>query len=83
MVNSGLSYKVFNKKGTVSLRVNDIFKSMQFAFESTNFYPSHGGFHWESRTAYVGYSHMFGQGDSKARKRKKRDSGELSGGAGF
>jgi len=83
MVNSGVSYKVFNKKGTISLRVNDIFNSMRFAFESTNFYPSHGGFHWESRTAYVGYSHMFGQGDSKARKRRKRDSGDLSGGGGF
>ena len=84
MVNTGMSYKVFNKKGTISLRVNDLFNTMRFAFESTNFYPSNGGFHWESRTAYVGYSHNFGQGDFKARKRKSRGGDELKGGgAGF
>jgi hypothetical protein len=83
MVNTGLSYKVFNKKGTISLRVNDIFASMQFQFEAINFYPSHGGFYWESRTAYLGYSHSFGQGDFKARKRRSRDSGEISSGGGF
>ncbi len=83
MVNSGVSLKVFEKKGTISLRVNDIFNTMRFRFESTNFFPSNGGFHWESRTAYVGYSHTFGQGDFKARKLRKRDSAEFSGGGGF
>jgi len=83
MVNTGVSYKVFNKKGTINLRVNDVFNTMRFAFESTNFYPSHGGFHWESRTAFIGYSHNFGQGDFKARKRKSRGNDELNGGAGF
>jgi len=83
MVNTGVSYKVFQKKGTISLRVNDVFNTMKFSFESTNFYPSHGGFHWESRTAYIGYSHNFGQGDFKARKRKKRGNDELNGSGGF
>jgi len=84
MVNAGISYKVFQKKGTVSIRVNDMFNTMRFAFESTNFYPSHGGFSWESRTAYIGYSHNFGQGDFKARKRRNRGNDELNGGgAGF
>lgn len=83
MVNAGISYKVFNKKGTVSIRVNDMFNTMNFAFESTNFYPSHGGFSWESRTAYLGYSHNFGQGDFKARKRRSRGNDELNGGGGF
>jgi len=82
-VNAGLSYKVFQKKGTISLRMNDIFNTMRFAFESTNFYPSNGGFHWESRTAFIGYSHNFGQSDFKARKRKSRGNDELNGGGGF
>ena len=82
-VNAGLSYKVFNKKGTLSFRVNDIFNTMRFAFEATNFYPSTGGFHWESRTAFIGYSHNFGQGDFKARKRRSRGNDELNGGGGF
>ena len=83
MANAGISYKVFQKKGTVSFRVNDIFNTMKFAFESTNFYPSTGEFHWESRTAFLGYSHNFGQGDFKARKRRKRGNNELNGGGGF
>ncbi len=83
MVNTGVSLNVFQKKGTISLRVNDIFNTMRFRFESTNFYPSNGGFNWESRTAYVGYAHNFGQGDHKARKRRSRDSNELDGGGGF
>lgn len=83
MVNTGASLKVFQDKGTISLRVNDIFNTMRFRFESTNFYPSHGGFRWESRTAYVGYAHNFGQGDQKARKRRSRDSNELEGSGGF
>ncbi|MEN8202550.1 MAG: outer membrane beta-barrel family protein [Bacteroidota bacterium] len=82
MVNTGISYKVFRKKGTINFRVNDIFNTMKFAFESTNFYPSHGGFKWESRTAYIGYSHNFGKGDFKARKRKTRGNDELQGGGG-
>lgn len=82
-INSGISMKVFRKKGTISLRMNDIFNTMKFQFESTNFYPSKGGFKWESRTVYVGYAHNFGRSDFKARKRKNRDSGEFSSGGGF
>jgi outer membrane receptor protein involved in Fe transport len=82
-VNSGASYKVFNKKGTISLRVNDIFNSMSFRFISTNYYPGEGEFHWESRTVYLGYSHSFGQGDLKARQRRQRENSEMSGGGGF
>ncbi|MEN8227772.1 MAG: outer membrane beta-barrel family protein [Bacteroidota bacterium] len=83
MVNSGVSLKVFQKKGTLSLRINDVFNTMRFRFESTNFYPSVGGFHWESRTAYLGYAHNFGRGDFKARRRRVRDNNELSGSGGF
>lgn len=82
MINSGVSLKVFQKKGTISLRVNDLFNTMRFGFESTNFFPSNGVFNWESRTAYVGYSHTFGQGDFKARKLRKRENGEFSSGGG-
>jgi outer membrane receptor protein involved in Fe transport len=83
MINAGASLSVLKKKGTLSLRVNDIFNTMGFNFESTNFFPSHGGFKWESRTAYVGFMYNFGRGDNKARRRRARDSNESSGGGGF
>ena len=80
MVSTGASYKVFNEKGTITLNLKDIFNSMRFQFESTNFIPSYGNFNWESRSVFLGYSHNFGQGDFKSRKRRSRDSGEMSGG---
>ncbi len=83
MVNTGVSYMVFNQKGTISLRVNDLFNTNRFSFESINFYPSTGAFYWESRTVYLGYSHNFGQAETRARKLRSRDSGELNGGGGF
>ncbi|MEX0986427.1 MAG: outer membrane beta-barrel family protein [Bacteroidales bacterium] len=82
-INSGVSLKVLQKRGTLSFRVNDIFKSMRFRLESTNFYPTEGAFFWESRTANLSFSYNFGKGESKMRKRKQRDSHELSGGEGF
>jgi len=83
MVNVGASLNVLKKKGTISFRVNDIFKGMRFKFESVNPYPSEGQFNWESRTAYLGFSYRFGGGKNKALRRKNRDNNETSGGGGF
>ena len=83
MVNLGASYDVLKGKGSVTFRVNDVFESMQFAFNSTNPYPSKGKFNWESRTAYLGFNYRFGGGKNKAKSRKNRDDNELDGGGGF
>lgn len=82
MINTGASYNVLKGKGTITFRVNDIFEGMKFAFESENPYPSQGEFHWESRTAYLGFQYSFGGGKNKARRRKNRDDNETSG-SGF
>ena len=83
MLNTGVSYKVFRQKGTLSLRVSDILGTMRMQFETVNFYPSTGGFTFDVRSVYVGYSHLFGQGKSKARRWKSRDNHELRGSEGF
>jgi outer membrane receptor protein involved in Fe transport len=83
MVNTGASLNVLKGKGTISVRVNDIFKGMKFRFESENPYPYKGQFNWESRTAYVGFMYRFGGGKNKAKKRKYRDNNETQGGGGF
>lgn len=83
MVNLGGSIDVLNGNGTISLRVNDIFEGMKFAFESVNPYPSNGQFNWESRTAYLGFMYKFGKGKNKAKSRKSRDNNETQGGGGF
>ena len=83
MISAGASYRVFGEKGTITLNLTDLFNTMFFSFESTNFNPSYGNFNWESRSVFLGYSHSFGRGDFKSRKRRSRDSGEMSGGGGF
>ncbi|AOW21861.1 outer membrane beta-barrel family protein [Urechidicola croceus] len=83
MVNAGASLNVLKGKGTVSFRVNDIFKGMRFKFKSENPYPSNGQFNWESRTAYLGFMYRFGGGENKARRRKSRDNNESQGSGGF
>ena len=83
MINISSSLNVLKGKGTISFRVNDIFKGMKFAFESKNPYPSTGQFNWESRTAYLGFSYRFGGGKNRAKNRRNRDNNEKEGGGGF
>lgn len=83
MINTGASYSVLKGKGTLSFRVNDIFEGMKFKFDSKVPYNQTGEFHWESRTAYLGFSYRFGSGKNKAKQRKRRDNRETQGGGGF
>ncbi|REE82915.1 outer membrane receptor protein involved in Fe transport [Lutibacter oceani] len=83
MINTGASLNVLKGKGTISLRVNDIFEGMKFKFESENPYPYTGQFNWESRTAYLGFMYRFGGGKNKAKGRKSRDNNETQSGGGF
>jgi outer membrane receptor protein involved in Fe transport len=83
MINTGASYSVLKGKGTVTFRVNDIFEGMKFKFNSKVPYNQTGEFHWESRTAYLGFAYRFGSGKNKAKRRKRRDNRETQGGGGF
>ncbi|MCZ4695135.1 TonB-dependent receptor [Ancylomarina euxinus] len=83
MINTGASYSVLKGKGTLTFRVNDIFEGMKYKFDSEVPYNQVGEFHWESRTAYLGFSYRFGSGKNKAKRRKQRDSRETQGGGGF
>jgi len=80
MINTGASLNVIKKKGTITFRVNDIFKGMKFKFDSENPYPQSGQFNWESRTAYLGFMYRFGGGKTKQRSRKNRKDNETQGG---
>ena len=83
MVNTGASLNVLDGKGTVTFRVNDIFKGMKFAFDSSTPFAQNGKFNWESQTAYLGFNYRFGSGKNKAIQRRQRDDNIKEGGAGF
>ncbi|SFJ60337.1 TonB-dependent receptor domain-containing protein [Myroides guanonis] len=73
-IDAGARYTMLNNKLTFSLRVNDIFDTMKFAFKSDLPYPQTGEFTWESRSVYFGVNYMFGSGKNKSLQRKYRDS---------
>lgn len=82
-VNTGARYNFAQGKGTISLNYNDIFNTMQFAFEGEKPYEQYGDFNWESQTVYVGLSYRFGSGKNGAVKRKNRDDNTTQEGGGI
>lgn len=79
-VDAGTSLSVFNGKGTITARVNDVFNSMHFAFERSEPKLAKGQFNWESQTAFIGFNYLFGSGKNKAIQRKTREANETQGG---
>ena len=82
-VNTGVRYSFLDDdRASIGFNYNDIFNTMQFAFESKTPFPANGTFNWESNTWNISFSYRFGGGKYKALKRKTRDKNEKSG-SGF
>lgn len=79
----GMTYNVMKGKGTITIRSNDIFNTMRFAFDGDIPYRQHGAFYWESQTLYVGFNLMFGGGKNRELQRKQRDANETQSGGMF
>lgn len=73
-IDAGARYSMLGNKLTLSLRVNDIFDTMKYAFDSQLPYPQTGSFTWESQSIYFGVNFMFGSGKNRALQRKYRDT---------
>ena len=73
-IDSGASYSFLDNKASISLRFNDMFDTMKYAFTSDNPYPQTGQFQWESQSVYVGFNYRFGAGKSKSLERKRREN---------
>lgn len=79
-VNLGARISFAEGKGSFSLNYNDIFDTMEFAFDGTRPFRQVGGFNWESNTIQGSLTYRFGGGKYKAKSRKNRDDNEKSGG---
>ena len=64
---------ILKKKGTLSFRVSDIFKTGLFAFESKNLtnYDFSVDRRWESRQAWLSFSYNFGKTNAKGRRKSR------------
>ena len=84
MVNTGMRYSFLkDNRGTLSLSYNDIFRTMQYEFESRTPFPAEGVFNFESNTINISFNYRFGGGKYKALKRKQRANDEQTGSSGF
>ncbi len=82
-IDAGVRYTFWENKGSLSLRFNDIFNTMKYAYESDTPYRSEGQFTWESQSLYVGFTYAFGAGKNRAMQRKQREVNETQKSGGF
>lgn len=79
----GSRYTLLDNKMNISVRFNDVFNTMRYAFDSMYPYPVTGRFTWESQTVYVGLTYNFGGAKIKNLQRKQREDNTNKGGGGM
>jgi outer membrane receptor protein involved in Fe transport len=79
----GSRYTLLDNKMNISVRFNDVFNTMKYAFDSLYPYPQSGQFTWESQTVYLGLTYNFGGAKIKNLQRKQRDDNTNKGGGGM
>lgn len=82
-IDSGVRYSLLNNKMNISVRFNDMFNTMRYAFDAEYPFPQTGEFTWESQTVYFGVTYSFGGGKNKSLQRKQRDDNTNKGGGGM
>ncbi|NWL04117.1 TonB-dependent receptor [Flavobacterium collinsii] len=79
----GSRYTLLDNKMNISVRFNDVFNTMKYAFDTNYPYPQAGQFTWESQTVYLGLTYNFGGAKIKNLQRKQRDDNTNKGGGGM
>ena len=79
----GIKQNLFEGKGSISVRMNDIFNTMRARFNGQSPDIVFGQFRWESRMLNINFNYRFGAGKNRALQRKNRDKNETQGGGLF
>lgn len=79
----GSRYTLLDNKMNISVRFNDVFNTMKYAFDGIYPYPQEGQFTWESQTVYLGLTYNFGGAKIKNLQRKQREDNTNKGGGGM
>lgn len=79
----GSRYTLLDNKMNISLRFNDVFNTMKYAFDTMYPYSQSGQFSWESQTVYLGLTYNFGGAKIKNLQRKQREDNTNKGGGGM
>ena len=79
----GSRYTLLDNKMNISVRFNDVFDTMKYAFDAIYPYPQAGQFTWESQTVYLGLTYNFGGAKIKNLQRKQREDNTNKGSGGM
>ncbi|MEO8239455.1 MAG: TonB-dependent receptor [Flavobacterium sp.] len=79
----GSRYTLLDNKMNISVRFNDVFNTMKYAFDAMYPFPQAGQFTWESQTVYLGLTYNFGGAKIKNLQRKQREDNTNKGGGGM
>lgn len=79
----GSRYTLLDNKMNISVRFNDVFNTMKYAFDAQYPFPQAGQFTWESQTVYLGLTYNFGGAKIKNLQRKQREDNTSKGGGGM
>jgi outer membrane receptor for ferrienterochelin and colicins len=82
-IDIGSRYTLLDNKMNISVRFNDVFNTMRYAFDGIYPYPQTGQFSWESQTVYLGLTYNFGGAKIKNLQRKQREDNTNKGGGGM
>ncbi|RUT70336.1 TonB-dependent receptor [Flavobacterium cupreum] len=82
-IDMGSRYTLLDNKMNISLRFNDVFNTMKYAFDSNYPYAHTGEFTWESQTVYLGLTYNFGGAKIKNLQRKQREDNTSKSGGGM
>lgn len=82
-LDSGARYTLLDNKLSLSVRFNDMFNTMKYAFDAEHPFPHDGVFRWESRMVFVGLNYRFGAGKNRAMQRRQREENTTQGSGGM
>jgi outer membrane receptor protein involved in Fe transport len=80
-MNLALQHRMWNKKGSLTLQVRDIFNAMRFQYDVSGLAFVQSSYRkWESRVVQLNFSYRFGKQDFNRRRRRGNYNGD---GGGF
>ena len=79
--NIAIQKKVLKDKGTLTVRVSDIFNNLRFRYDQQDpNFTQNSNYNWETRIGYISFSYRFGKIEYSGKRRKRGGNNRPSGG---
>lgn len=77
-IDAGIQKEILNKKGSLGLRVSDVFNTKTFAIDmSDRNYVAEAQYKWETRILYITFSYNFGKMENNGKRPSEGSGGGM------